>query len=99
MMMKSTLLVFFLSAAGTAAMAQPLAVPSQAPERADFEVPARGVEMHKVQARYGAPQAQYGPVGEPPITRWAYPDFIVVFEDTKVIHSVIPSQLHPVRRR
>jgi hypothetical protein len=57
-------------------------------EAASVEMPARGMTMDRVQARFGAPRNMAGPVGEPPITRWEYPGFVVVFEYRHVIHSV-----------
>jgi hypothetical protein len=57
-------------------------------EEARTEMPPRGMTMDLVQSRFGAPQARSGPVGEPPITRWDYADFVVVFEHRHVIHSI-----------
>lgn len=98
-MMTRALLFFTLFSAVTVTMAQSPVMLRDASSREGLEVPARGADMQGVQARFGAPQARYGPVGDPPITRWTYQDFVVVFEDTKVIHSVIPSRLQPARRR
>jgi hypothetical protein len=28
-------------------------------------------------------------VGNPPITKWFYPHFVVVFENDKVLHAVV----------
>ena len=50
--------------------------------------PQRGSTMEEVQATIGAPQSTSGPVGDPPITVWHYPDFNVYFEYDKVLHSV-----------
>ena len=50
--------------------------------------PARGATMAQVEARFGAPAAVRGPVGQPPITRWEYPGFIVYFENQHVFHTV-----------
>lgn len=50
--------------------------------------PVRGMSMDRVEARFGAPAARRGPVGDPPITRWEYGDFIVYFEYDKVLHAV-----------
>jgi hypothetical protein len=36
-----------------------------------------------------------GPVGEPPITRWDYDKFVVVFEYNRVIHSVTKHDTPP----
>jgi hypothetical protein len=50
--------------------------------------PARGTSMDRVEAAYGAPTARVPPVGDPPISRWEYPGFIVYFEYDLVIHAV-----------
>lgn len=50
--------------------------------------PTRGMSMEKVEAKYGAPTNRIAPVGEPPITRWEYPGFVVYFEHHLVIHAV-----------
>jgi hypothetical protein len=57
-------------------------------EAARTEMPPRGMTMDRVQDRFGAPRAVAGPVGEPPITRWDYDGFVVIFEHRHVIHSV-----------
>lgn len=51
--------------------------------------PRQGLSMEQVEQRFGAPQQKLAPVGEPPITRWVYPQFEVFFEHQLVIHSVI----------
>ena len=50
--------------------------------------PVRGMSMDAVQAKWGQPLTQRGAVGEPPISRWEYGDFIVFFEYQRVIHAV-----------
>ena len=50
--------------------------------------PSRGMSMDKVEATFGAPTQRAAPVGEPPITRWEYPGFVVYFEHHLVIHTV-----------
>lgn len=50
--------------------------------------PTRGMTQDAVQASFGAPQDVRNPVGDPPITRWEYPGFVVFFEYDKVIHAV-----------
>ena len=50
--------------------------------------PARGATMDAVQQLLGSPLRKADPVGEPPITRWEYPGFIVYFEYQRVIHTV-----------
>ena len=51
--------------------------------------PTRGMTQASVESKYGAPAAVKAPVGDPPITRWEYRDFIVYFEYDKVIHAVV----------
>ena len=58
-------------------------------EAAKAEMPTRGMSMDRVQGNFGAPRSVSGPVGEPPITRWDYEDFVVVFEYRHVVHSVV----------
>jgi hypothetical protein len=50
--------------------------------------PARGMSMERVEATFGAPSKRVPAVGEPPISRWEYPGFVVYFENQLVIHSV-----------
>jgi hypothetical protein len=50
--------------------------------------PARGMTMDKVAATWGQPAAKNAAVGDPPISRWEYTDFIVYFEYSRVIHAV-----------
>jgi hypothetical protein len=68
-----------------AAGAQDLSVPA-APGASDR--PTRGMSMGTVESRYGAPTKRLDAVGQPPITRWEYPGFVVYFEHQIVIHAV-----------
>ncbi|MEQ6885107.1 hypothetical protein [Salicola sp. Rm-C-2C1-2] len=56
-----------------------------------IRTPRRGERMDSVQNRFGKPQSRRGPVGDPPITRWQYPQFVVVFEGKWVIDTVVES--------
>ncbi len=51
--------------------------------------PSRGMSMAQVKQQFGEPQSTQPAVGQPPITRWEYKKFEVVFEYDKVIHSVV----------
>jgi hypothetical protein len=51
--------------------------------------PERGLSMDEVQTQFGKPTKIDGPVGKPPITRWTYAKFTVVFEDRTVIDSFV----------
>jgi hypothetical protein len=61
-----------------------------------IDLPVRGSSMSAVRSKFGEPVSQTGPVGTPPISRWDYTDFVVVFEGEAVLHSLVPGNLHPV---
>ncbi|MDH4046776.1 MAG: hypothetical protein OEW68_01560 [Gammaproteobacteria bacterium] len=50
--------------------------------------PTRGMSQAKVEATYGSPNSKQAAVGDPPISRWEYGEFVVFFEYDKVIHAV-----------
>ena len=50
--------------------------------------PNRGMSMETVESRWGAPVTKRSAIGDPPITRWEYPAFVVYFEYRNVIHAV-----------
>lgn len=58
-------------------------------KNASVQRPLRGESMSAVESRYGQADAARTVVGEPPITRWIYPEFTVYFEHSHVIHSVV----------
>lgn len=51
--------------------------------------PRPGQSMNAVRAKFGAPSEELPWVGEPPITRWIYPDYTVYFENEFVINTVV----------
>ena len=51
--------------------------------------PVSGSTQAAVEATFGAPVTIIAPVGDPPIARWEYADFIVYFEYDRVIHAVM----------
>jgi hypothetical protein len=53
-----------------------------------LDFPRRGMSMDKVQNELGRPVEVSPSVGEPPITSWTYPDRVVYFEYSRVIHVV-----------
>ena len=57
---------------------------------AGVETPQRGSTMSAVEAEIRrAGQQELAAVGNPPITKWFYPNFVVVFENDKVLHAVV----------
>jgi hypothetical protein len=62
-------------------------------EEATAALPARGMSMAQVEARFGAPTDRLDARGGqkrqwPTINRWSYPAFTVYFEKNKVIDAV-----------
>lgn len=51
--------------------------------------PTRGMSMARVEQTFGSPTNRRAAVGEPPISRWEYPNFTVYFEHQFVIHAVL----------
>jgi hypothetical protein len=73
-------------------LAETLAIDGQVTIKpANVETPQRGSSMAAVEARFGAPANKSSTVGNPPITKWFYPNFVVVFEHDKVLHAVVVS--------
>jgi len=89
---KNLLAIAMLSLSGFA-MADDVAMPNSQPAQqeapAPLKLPPRGSNMSSVEAAYGAPVQRDAAVGQPPITRWEYSNFIVYFEYEHVIHSVV----------
>ncbi len=77
-----------LLAMGSLANADTVKMDGATAMTADDGRPTRGMTQQRVEARYGQPQSTRSPVGDPPITRWEYRDFVVFFEYDKVIHAV-----------
>lgn len=50
-------------------------------------LPDQGSTMSTVEQNFGSPLKKSGPVGSPPISRWEYDTFVVVFERNRVVHS------------
>jgi hypothetical protein len=62
-------------------------------EESGMTLPARGMSMQDVEARFGAPADKLDPRGGqkrqwPTINRWTYPTFTVYFEKSRVIDAV-----------
>ena len=87
--MKMTVIALALAAA-VPTFAETLAIDGQvAIKPSGVETPQRGSTMTSVEQKFGAPSNKSSPVGNPPITKWFYPNFVVVFEHDKVLHAVI----------
>ncbi len=82
-----TMLMLALAAFGSA-QAETLGMTTSDPA-AVGDRPARGSTMATVQGRFGEPTTRHATVGNPPITRWDYPQFSVYFEHDRVLHAVL----------
>src|SRR3954467_11060492 len=72
------------------AFSETLAVDGQvAVKPSGVETPQRGITMAPIFARFGAPSNKTAAGGTRPITKWFYPNFVVVFENDKVLHAVV----------
>lgn len=83
----------FFMTAGPAA-AEVLVVPEGEP-MPEIALPAKGITMSEVTRKYGEPRTKRPTVGggsprQPPITRWDYDGFSVIFERDRVVDAVIP---------
>ncbi len=89
------LALILLAAAGQAAadgdvmQMPPAAPPAAEHQEIQMDLPVKGMSMHQVEAKFGAPQEKIPAVGEPPISRWVYPDYTVYFERQYVLHTVL----------
>ena len=77
------------------ALAETVVVNDQVQVReSQIDRPKRGSTMSEVEKRFGAPVARRATVGgnsphQPPITRWDYNGFAVVFERDRVVDTVV----------
>ena len=63
-------------------------------EEKGMNLPERGLSMAQVEKKYGQPLRKLSPRGgdtakHPTINRWEYSNFIVYFQQNRVIHSVL----------
>ncbi len=84
----------FAAASGVSAAAQDIPLIQRVQQENAIDLPHRGMSMAEVEKTYGAPQSKLSPRGgdsrrHPLINRWAYAHFIVYFERSRVIHSVL----------
>lgn len=93
-MLKTQLLLLALVSFTTAVQAEVLSIADPSYQLSNDESgvlrPTQGMSMMEVEQKFGMPEQKFAAVGEPPITRWQYANFIVYFEHNSVIHSVVP---------
>ena len=55
-------------------------------------MPTNNMVLIKVREQFGDPQEEIPAIGQPPILRWKYPNYITYFEVDRVIISVLLGQ-------
>lgn len=88
------ILALGLSATAGTAGADVVTVPETA-NTPSMTVPAKGASMNEVVKKFGEPRNKRPTVGgdtpkHPPITRWDYDNFVVIFEKDRVVDAVVP---------
>ena len=80
-----------ICAHATLANAEVIQIPvgAQGTEASVIEKPRTGMSSEQVRAQFGEPSAATPAVGDPPISRWEYPNYFVFFEHDHVIHAVV----------
>lgn len=82
-----TVLAFLFGAVGLSA-AETLQMDGTEPGSSASR-PSRGETTASVESKFGAPATKRAAVGDPPISRWEYKEFVVFFEYDRVIHAVV----------
>jgi len=85
---RSLLPVLALTLLPAAAAADLLTIEAVQEAASSVKMPQNGMTMAMVEKWFGPPRQKLPPVGDPPITRWEYPEYTVYFEYDKVITSV-----------
>lgn len=89
-MLSALALSAFIMAPFGSVVAEQITVPvGSQTDRASTSTPKTGMSQTSVRDTWGTPTEIRGPVGEPPISQWHYQDFIVYFENNRVLHSVL----------
>ena len=93
--MRKDLLIIALGLIGTAGVAVADVVTVPETQSTTMTLPAKGTTMGDVKKKYGEPRDKKPAVGgdtpkHPPITRWDYDGFVVIFEKDRVIDAVVP---------
>ncbi len=73
---------------GLALLALPFAASAGRPRAKAADRPVNLMTMQQVRQQFGVPRKKDPAVGDPPITRWVYPHYIVYFENDLVLHTV-----------
>lgn len=64
--------------------------------RTAAKLPPRGTTKAQARARLGDPVRIHGAIGQPPIARWDYANYVLYFENNRLLDVVIPGQPVPL---
>jgi len=81
--------VVLLSTPAFSAEPGTITIPIAQQGSSDIMRPHRGMLMTEVEKKFGIPTQIVGPIGQPPITRWVYENYTVIFEQEHVVHTVL----------
>ena len=81
-------LLFLAALSITSVQAEVLRIPISQQGNVSIQMPAHGDQQAQVVQQFGEPSVRHSSVGQPPITRWDYPNFTVYFESNTVVNSV-----------
>lgn len=87
-LMRSLLFICLSSMLMLSSHAEVLRIPISQQGDKTINMPLRGESQGRVMRRFGEPNVRHPSVGQPPISRWDYPDFSVYFEHSTVVSSV-----------
>ncbi len=91
-LLTSCLLVSYVPAVQSETVQIPI---GQQGQNKSIQRPKTGQSQESVKQQFGNPIDWTNPVGDPPITKWTYGEFVVYFEYDHVIHSVLKHTPQP----
>ena len=87
---RSLMLVLALTLIPALATADVLLIEAAQQDASFVKMPQNGMTMKMVEKWFGTPSRKLPPVGDPPITRWEYPEYTVYFEyDNKRVFDLV----------
>lgn len=69
-----------------------ISIPLAEKPTSDIERPTRGESQAFVLSNFGEPDKKHPARGKPPISKWEYSNFTVIFESGFVIHTVVKTK-------
>ncbi|MDY1547918.1 hypothetical protein [Luteibacter sahnii] len=91
---KPAFIALALAAAASSVHAGDALLVNRVHQEQGLNLPTKGMSMAEVERRFGTPTSKLDARGggsrhQPVINRWMYPGYIVYFERSRVIHTVL----------